>query len=330
VDRALAYLASQQKSDGSFDSDLVGQPGVTALCTLAFLSRGHLPSQGPYGRNIAAAIGYILSTQKPVGLLCLGQPGAQLLGYQYSHTAIYNHAIAGLALSEAYGMADRALAERMHDAIIRAEDFTLAEQAKPKELPDDVGGWRYVRIQNFHHSDLSVTSWQLLFLRSAKNAGFAVPAERIEAALGYVSRCFDADYGTFQYVTHGPRPPSRAVAGAGILSLALAGSHDAPTARAAAACILGHGFGGSRPAIDEYDRYFYGIFYATQGMFQLGGQPWRQFFPPVVKVLLAHQLADGSWEAENDADTRFLRTYSTALTVLSLDTPHQLLPIFQR
>src|SRR5438034_362781 len=56
VDRALANLASQQKSDGSFAADDVAEPGVTPLCVLAFLSRGHLPSHGPFGDNITAAI----------------------------------------------------------------------------------------------------------------------------------------------------------------------------------------------------------------------------------------------------------------------------------
>src|SRR5205823_1620516 len=47
VDRALEWLAAQQQPDGSFQSAAVGQPGVTALGTMALLSRGHLPDQGP-------------------------------------------------------------------------------------------------------------------------------------------------------------------------------------------------------------------------------------------------------------------------------------------
>jgi len=45
----------------------------------------------------------------------------------------------------------------------------------------NVGGWRYLnkRYPHLNDSDLSVTGWQLMFLRSAKNAGFDVPEKNI-------------------------------------------------------------------------------------------------------------------------------------------------------
>src|SRR5439155_7549586 len=129
------------------------------------------------------------------GLICAEPPEEGFAPYRFAHTASYNHAISSLALSEAYGMADRALAGRIKEAIEKAKAFSLGEQIKPKPLPEDVGGWRYLRQQNLYaerifYSDLSVTSWQLLSLRSARNAGFDVPPERIESALTYIKRCF--------------------------------------------------------------------------------------------------------------------------------------------
>ena len=47
VDRGLAYIAARQAADGSFASIRVGQPGVTSLCLMAFLSRGHQPGLKP-------------------------------------------------------------------------------------------------------------------------------------------------------------------------------------------------------------------------------------------------------------------------------------------
>src|ERR1041384_2667591 len=41
VDRALAHIALRQAADGSFPTIPAGQPGVTSLCVMAFLSRGH-------------------------------------------------------------------------------------------------------------------------------------------------------------------------------------------------------------------------------------------------------------------------------------------------
>ena len=46
VDRALAWLASQQQRDGSFPTLPHGQPAVTSLCVLAFMAHGHLPGEG--------------------------------------------------------------------------------------------------------------------------------------------------------------------------------------------------------------------------------------------------------------------------------------------
>ena len=52
VEKGLAWLASQQQPDGSFPTMPFGQPGVTALCELAFLSHGHVPDEGEYGERL--------------------------------------------------------------------------------------------------------------------------------------------------------------------------------------------------------------------------------------------------------------------------------------
>src|SRR6478609_8952205 len=52
VDRGIAWLALQQRADGSFPTLESGQPAVTSLAVMAFLSRGHLPGGGPYGKRL--------------------------------------------------------------------------------------------------------------------------------------------------------------------------------------------------------------------------------------------------------------------------------------
>ena len=74
----------------------------------------------------------------------------------------------------------------------------------------------------------------LMFLRSAKNAGFKVPDAPIDEAITYVERCFQPRYGTFTYITRPKMRPSRAMAGAGIVSLALSGEYNTKMARSAA------------------------------------------------------------------------------------------------
>jgi hypothetical protein len=59
---------------------------------------------------------------------------------------------------------------------------------------------------------------------------------------------------------------------------------------------------------------------------------WRRFYPPLVRTLVAHQSADGSWapEAIPGGAEQYGNAYTTALAVLALSVPDQLLPIFQR
>lgn len=123
---------------------------------------------------------------------------------------------------------------------------------------------------------------------------------------------------------------TRGMVGAGILSLSLAGEHDTPMARAAGQWLLNHPFRRWGETTEHGDGYLYSAFYCTQAMFQLGGDYWSDFFPPLTSTLLRHQQPDGSWPSEIDRGTEFGLTYSTAMVVLTLTTPDGLLPIFQR
>ncbi|HUE16554.1 MAG TPA: hypothetical protein VMR25_20435, partial [Planctomycetaceae bacterium] len=66
VDRGLAFISKGQQSNGSFRTTLDGQPGVTSLCVMALLARGHQPKKGPYGAQIDRAIDYVLDMQDPI------------------------------------------------------------------------------------------------------------------------------------------------------------------------------------------------------------------------------------------------------------------------
>jgi hypothetical protein len=77
------------------------------------------------------------------------------------------------------------------------------------------------------------------------------------------------------------------------------------------------------------DRYHYGTYYCSQAAFQLGGDDWATLYRRISETLLANQHPDGSWDAES-RDTVFGNVYSSALVVLTLTPPYQLLPIYQR
>jgi hypothetical protein len=335
IDRGLDWLAAQQGRDGSLPTHRYGQPGVTSLYVLAALSRGHLPGEGPHGRQLELAIDYILASQRPNGLLARHahdgpierRPMEHLMGV----AAAYNHSISALTLSEAYAMTTGEQTKRMQPVIQQALAATLQWQRWPKPRAVDDGGWRYLHPYRGIEADLSIVGWQLMFLRSAKNAGFSVDQQPIDDAVGYVLRTFDNRFGVFVYSIEPGDKRSRGMAGAGILALAHAGQHNRSEAVQSAEWLL-------RYPLDQYNRvqfpkekYHYSVFQCCQGMYQMGGRYWQEFFPPIARALIRNQHRDGSWDPDVQSDDgQFGNAYTTALVVLALGAPNQLLPIFQR
>jgi hypothetical protein len=335
VDRALVFLASEQQPDGSFPTLSHGQPGVTSLCVLAFMAHGHLPGEGTHGPRLEMAADYIMSCQKENGLITQHGPDGPQITRNVSHeigtSAAYNHAIASLALSEMYGMVRTRRSDEMQRVINKALEAALEMQRWRKD-PGDQGGWRYVNIYDQNDSDLSVTGWYLMFLRSARNAGFNVPKQAIDDAVGFVRRSFQKNYGAFGYTVNTGRSPSRGTAGAGILALGHAGFHSSFEAQRTGQWLMQYSFDVYNDTLGlDRERYHYSLFNCCQGMYQLGSPYWEQFFPRTVRVVLDHQQRDGSWDAESyHRDRAYGNSYTTALVLLALGAPNQLLPVFQR
>ena len=105
-------------------------------------------------------------------------------------------------------------------------------------------------------------------------------------------------------------------------------------ALAAGDWLLAHPYLHFGELIPERDRFFYSTYYCSQAMAQLGGRYWELFFPPLVQVLLNAQSSDGSWPPEvgglSPGELIFGNVYTSALAVLSLTPPYQLLPVYQR
>ena len=336
VERAVNFLISQQQADGSFPTMEHAQPGVTSLCTLALMAHGHMPGDGLAGERLDRAAQFIMSCQKPNGLITLHGPDRPQITRDETHeigvAAAYNHAIASLTLCEIYGMAHSERSPQMQQVINKALAAALTMQRWQKDMPGDKGGWRYLDDFDQNDSDLSVTGWYLMFLRSARNAGFNVPKQSIDDAVGYVRRAFDKNYGAFGYTVGTGRSPSRGTAGAGILALGHAGFHNSAEAQRTGQWLMQYSFEVYNDNLGlERDRYHYSLFNCCQGMYQLGSPYWEQFFPRTVRTVLAHQQADGSWDAESyHRDRLFGNSYTTALVLLAVGAPNQLLPVFQR
>jgi hypothetical protein len=334
VDRGLKWLASQQLPDGSFPANEPFQPGVTSLAVMAFLSRGHTPGSGPYGEKLDRAIDFVLDQQTREGLL-FGGPTSTANWYRGSHTASYNHAVAGLMLGEAYGMTSGKRAAKIKTSILKALSFARTLQTKPGRFESDKYGWRYLSTWGLEPSqgnaDLSVTGWYIMFYRSAKNAEFDVPEEHVKDAIQFVKACYNPATGAFWYgPAAGDRHMTRAMNGAGILALSITGNYDEKVTDKAAEWLLKRPFTQYNVAV-KHDRYHYGAYYCSQAMFMLGGEHWKQFYPPLATTLIDNQNSRGYWQQETaNYDSIVGHHYTTALAILSLTPPYQLLPIYQR
>jgi len=329
VDTALEWLAQQQQPDGGFPGRATGQPGITSLTVLAFLSAGHLPGSEPYGKHLERAVNHVLSTEREPGFFSVAKPRPTWALDAASHTAYYNQAITGLMLSEISGELGGTLGERVVPAIERALKFTVKVQFREVPgRPQDEGGWRYPVPcpQDVFVTDLSITAWQVTFLRSAKNAGFEVKDEVIEAAHKYVKGLYKPEHGTF---TYDHSRTTRGMSGAGIMAMAMLGQHNTVETRAAAEWIRVHPFTRYGERVGFLDRFQYSVYYCSQAMYQLGGDRWHDFSPTVVDLMVPNQQSNGSWRASAH-EVPFGDVYVTAISVFSLTPHYAMLPIHQR
>ncbi len=309
--RALRYLSEEQTRTGAWRAGGYGDStATTSLAIMAFLAAGHVPDEGPYGLQISRGVRWVIAQQQPNGML---------VGKGRSHGPMYSHGISSLMLAEVCGMLEGPLADQTREALEHAIKLILAAQNHRKE-PSHRGGWRYYTTST--DSDLSVTAWQLLALRAAKDVGCDVPAENIDEAIEYIRRLRVQGNRGFGYQTgHGS---SATRAGTGITALEVCGDHHSAEALGAAESIL-------RRPLHRGDGYFYyGAYYCTVGMFKIGGDYWERIRPILYDAILSEQRADGSWQARHGSERKAGEVYATSMAVLALAVEYRFLPIYQR
>ena len=322
IDKALAYLAKNQKPDGTFpQGDAAGTTAVPSLAVMAFMARGHVPGQGPYGDTLNRSIDYILESQQEDGLISRNQNGNHVM---------YEHGISTVMLAEVYGMVDDARRAKIGKALAKSAKLILDAQrpndtnkAKPY-----TGGWRYQ--VNSPDSDISVTGWQMMALRGAANCGADIPREDLEAAREYIQRSAFPG-GGFGYQPG--QGPNQARTGTGILMMELFRGFDdklAPGEHPKEALAGGDYLMTNPPDNPNMEFYYYGIYYCSQALNQLGGKYWDTLYAKKLRdVLLAQQQPDGSFGGSNGQEQQAGPAYRTSMACLALCVPYRYLPIYQ-
>ena len=298
VDRALAWLASRQDSDGSYGSDshYGKHVGITALAGLAFMGDGHTPGRGEYGQNVKRCVDFILASRSESGLLAS----------ETSHGPMYGHGFAALFIAEAYGMSPQ---PDLREAVRKATRLIINTQ-------NDEGGWRYQPVKA--DADISVTICEVMALRAARNAGIYVPKSVIDDAVEYVRKSQNPDGGFRYQLNSGGSAFARSAAG--VAALQYAGIYHGPEIEKGLEFLKQF----QPPRQQSVGHYFYGHYYAVQAMHSAGGEHWKSWWPAIREELLSKQTKDGYWQGQAGNE------YGTAMALIILQVPNRLLPIFQR
>lgn len=310
IDRGLQYLSRSQTAEGSHGDrpQLYGNVAVTALAGMAFIAGGHAPDRGKYGAHVTRSINYILSQESTTTPGFLYHPVAS------THGPMYSHGFGTLLLGEAYGLvSDDALSKRLRATLERAVQLILNCQ-------NAEGGWRYRPVRE--QADISVTVSMIMALRSARNAGLAVPKSAVAKCVEYVRQCQDRD-GGFRYFrgTGGTAFPRSA---AGLCALYSAGEYQGKDINRALDYLMKFKPGSNAMTTDTH--YYYGHYYAAQAMWTAGDPRWSAWFPALRDDLLrGRQSSDGSFN-----DGYFGKDYATAMACIILQIPNNYLPILQK
>lgn len=325
VSRAVTFLVGVQDKDGAIQDPERGRHNQTVMTSLALMAMaavGHQPTdETKEGAAMRKALAFVLRPDRQEENGYFGNRDG---------SRMYGHGITTLMLCEMLGMGvDSQQDQLIRERVRKALQLILRAQQVRKD-PRSRGGWRY--NPDSGDSDLSVTVWQLMALRAAKNAGMKVPKEAIDEAVEYVKRCYyskKTKEGKQENLRSAcgyepGRSPEYAMAAAGLLSLQVCGEYECLEVVGSADWLR------ERSIKYETEWFFYGTYYYGQGMFQRGGDYAAHARRQLEEILLSQQGKDGSWTARHGQENAAGRVYATSMGVLALAVRCHFLPIYQR
>ncbi len=358
VQMGLEYLARHQHADGRIDPNRfyelcdenppckregarfeLDPSGTTALALLAYFGAGYNPESGKFKDVISRALEYLLARLQVNGDFLTND----LIGG-------YNRPIGVQAFAEAAIMTQES---EYGWAAQRGADFLTTIQ-------NSLGGWRYRVV--IETTDTSCMSWNLFALKSAEKAGLRV-REIAYAGCYRIMDMYstpvkdqredfvdiDPDYGyevgrntNYEYETgyqNAVWDTKYATVPLGIMCRIFLGwrrSH--PFCIGSANKILADMME-EIPRNDDYSKYAplreyptYGWYYGTLAMHQMGGRYFREWNDRIKKLIPGTQektgCLRGTWPVWNH-DTVAGRIYTTAMSVLTLETYYRYLPVLQ-
>jgi hypothetical protein len=318
VARGLKWIAKQQSMDGhwALDGAFKDRGQNNDIAGTAF---GLLPLLGAGYTHKAAKNAKTNPFEKPIekGLAFLMRKQDKRTGNFGG--GMYAHALATIAMCEAYGLSqDPALRRPAQGAI----NYLVTAQ-------HSAGGWRYNPNQA---GDLSVTGWVVMALKSAQMAGLDVPDMTMRKAQSFIDSLNDPNNEGYGYTAPGSTPTMSAV---GLLCRQYLQNWGPNNLR----MINGVDKNLKTMPPTSGQKHIYYYYYATQVMHHFGGQGWKTWNESMRELLIKTQdnasgaALVGSWSPVGDpwgGANAGGRLMVTSLSLLTLEVYYRHLPLYYR
>jgi len=321
VDAGLLWLVRAQEPSGRWSCKRWGgkddnDVGVTGLAVLAFLGAGYKHTGGRYRTTVTKGIEWLRRHQAADG--------------RFEWRTFYEQGMATMALTEAFGITrDLHLA----DPAQRAINYICSVQPEH-------GGFRYKGAVRESSGDMSVTSWQIMALRSAVCAELDVPMQAIDRSQTFLEKIYREPGGSAYLVGDARATPAMTACGM-LCRQFIGGFDDEVQAGARWLARYENRMDGPSKGKDRLVGDLYYTYYSVLAMFQFGGDYWtrwnRLFRDTMVKAQVRKRFnADkeyvlGSWEPRNHHWGKSGgRVYTTAMATMCLEVYYRFLPIYQK
>ena len=347
VIRSLRWLASVQNGDGSWGGGGKGgggpKPAMTGMALLTFLAHGETPGSAEFGNCVRKSIEYLIGSQDAETGIFKGHDGNN-----------YSHPIATYAMCEAYSMTRNPMAKECAEKALvpivqgQYKSGTWAYKMKGPEV--NVG---------YPNGDMSYAGWCAQAVKAGHMAGDLNVAGLDEAFRKAPDglKLLGHPEGGFGYNS---KSHTRGLTAVGTLCMQLMGRGNDDAVKKSLKVMddwvlgwtqktnkLGQGTGGikdiGKPKLGDGGNPQYYAYYATQAMFQAGGDRWTKWnkamsaIYPKVQIVATKETSGyrdhkgqpqetGRYEPN---DHYFYPVMATSLACLQMEVYYRYLPTFK-
>ena len=317
VARALIWLDKQQnkangswKYEGSHASDNIAATGMALLPFLAAGQTHKVAAGNKYKETVEKGLTFVVSQQLPAGNF-RGSGG------------MYSHAIAAIAICEAYGMTgDKS---KLLLPAKKAIEYIIKAQGSD-------GSWGYSAGAN---GDTSIVGWQIQALQSARMCkDIGVPAQTLDKAKKFLDKVAEGSKkSAYGYTDNKNTSPTLSSVGL-LCRYYVDGWGPVHPGMADGVDRLRKQW---MPTETRFDMYYY--YYATQIMHFHEGDVWHKDWNPKMRDMLLklqtsgknNDKLDGSWDPDKSMiGSSCGRLGTTCLPTLTLEVYYRHLPLYKR